>query len=106
MFAKKQRYSFKNGIPRKVFGTPYFVIRYEVNDNAMFQCAVVVGKKVDKKAVGRNKIKRIIVKNIKDLKLQNTGANLILYARNKITELTEEKIREELQKAFKTISII
>lgn len=106
MFAKKQRYSFKKGIPNKVFSTPYFVIRYEVKDDAMFQCAVVVGKKVDKKAVGRNRIKRIVVKNIKDLVSENAKANLILYARNKITELTEETIREELQKAFKTIKIL
>jgi ribonuclease P protein component len=106
MFAKKQRYSFKRGIPGKVFSTPYFVIRYEVKDDAMFQCAVVVGKKVDKKAVGRNKIKRIVVQNIKDLVPENTKSNLILYARNKINELTEEKIKEELQKAFKTIQII
>lgn len=106
MFAKKQRYSFKKGIPNKVFVTSYFVIRYEVKDDTVFQCAVVVGKKVDKKAVGRNRIKRIIVKNIKDLVLQNQKANLIFYARNKINELTEEQIRDELQKAFKTIKIL
>lgn len=106
MFAKKQRYSFKKGVPKKVFATPYFVIRYEVKDEAMFQCAVVVGKKVDTKAVSRNKIKRIIVKSIKDLVSIDSKADTILYARNKINELTEERIKEELQKAFKAIQII
>jgi len=105
MFAKKQRYSFKNGIPGKVFSTAYFVIRYEGKDDTLFQCAVVVGKKVDKKAVGRNKIKRIVVQNIKDLVSKDNKTNLILYARSKINELTKEQIKEELQKAFKTIKI-
>ncbi len=61
MFPKSYRYSFRKGLPKKTLSTTFFVIKYDNSQDDSMHCAVVVGKKVDKRAVVRNKIKRQIV---------------------------------------------
>lgn len=105
MFARSHRFSFKKGAPRNVYQTPFFVIRYDHKNEGSFECAVVVGKKVDKRAVVRNKIKRQMVVCIKELVPATTASRFVIYAKKSILETTIEAKKEELKKAFEIIKI-
>lgn len=106
MFAKSNRFSFRRGAPRKVYQTPYFVICYEKINEKQIKCAVVVGKKVDKRAVVRNKIKRQIIKNIKELVPMNNSHMIVIYAKKSVLEIDNELAKEILNNAFKILKII
>lgn len=106
MFAKSHRFSFKKGAPRRIYSTPLFVVRYEANAKNGLHCAVVVGKKVDKKAVGRNRIKRQLVMIIEGLVPKDTNIDIVIFAKKQIETVEKETIKEEFEKAFKQIEII
>lgn len=106
MFAKSHRFSFKKGAPRRIYSTPLFVVRYDDNEKNGLHAAVVVGKKVDKKAVGRNRIKRQLAMTIEGLIPKDTNVDIVLFAKKQIETVEKEKIREELLKVFKQIKII
>ena len=106
MFGKKNRYSFKRGVPKQIFATHFFVLRYQQPSQVGFTCAVVVGKKVDKRAVIRNKIKRKIVEEIQKLsKEQPINSEMVLFAKKDIIKLENAQISEELRKTFITTHI-
>ncbi len=46
----------------KIASSPYFVLKYVDNDEEISRWKVVVSKKVDKKAVERNRLKRVFTK--------------------------------------------
>ncbi len=75
MFEKEKRFSFKQGLPKKVISTPYFSLRFGDRKNDTGTNAVVVSKKVSKKAVVRNKVKRKVVAIMKS----KLGEKLELY---------------------------
>lgn len=105
MFAKSHRFSFKKGIPKRIYQTPMLVIRYDKNEQSRFECAVVVGKKVDKRAVVRNKIKRQLVSIIKEI-LGDEPYTIIVYAKKHIYDTSFETKRDELIQSFKAIKIL
>ena len=105
MFKRANRYSFKKSIPSKVFQTPYFAMRFD-NDSSVLSCAVVVGKKVDKSAVVRNRIKRMIVLQIQEFVPLETKARIVLFVRKQEKKKEKEVIKEELEKALKTTKIV
>lgn len=106
MFAKSNRFSFRRGAPRSVYSTPFFVIRYDKNYDKKLHCAVVVGKKVDKRAVIRNTIKRQLVVIIKELLSPNTEYDLAIFAKKQILTAQKDEQYEELKKAFEETKII
>lgn len=105
MLSRKNRYSFKKGLPKSFFATPYFVIRYEENKEGL-KCSVVVGKKVDKRAVIRNKIKRQIVVQIKDILPTSLPFSIVLYARKPVLSITTDTIKQELESVFTKLNIL
>lgn len=105
MFSKSHRFSFKKGVPKNYYQTPLFVIRYDKNTTGSFKCAVVVGKKVDKRAVVRNKIKRQTVEIIKELVAQDKNVAIVLYAKKPTLEAGLEQRKDILAKAFDIIGI-
>ncbi len=105
MFSKSHRFSFKKSVPKNYYQTPLFVIRYDKNTAESLRCAVVVGKKVDKRAVVRNKIKRQTVETIKKLVPVGTNAVIVIYAKKSILEADNEQRKDILEKAFDIIGI-
>lgn len=105
MFARAHRFSFKRGAPRNFYNTSLFILRYDRNVNSNLECAVVVGKKVDKKAVVRNRIKRQLVAQIKSLVPTTTPYRVVIIAKKPILEATNDKKYEELTKAFQSTKI-
>lgn len=105
MFEKKNRYSFRKGVPKLLFTSQFLVIRYQKHEDSVLRCSVVVGKKVDKRAVARNKIKRLFVSHIKELLDDTMPYELVIYARKGAGELTSEQVVEELKNAFNAMRI-
>lgn len=101
MLRRKNRYSFRKGVPKYIFATPFFVLRYQQSDTPIVSCAVVVGKKVDKRAVFRNKIRRQVIEEVKKL-LQDLDQKfeIVLYIKKDMSTLESQHMNEELKKAF------
>lgn len=106
MLPKSHRFSFKKGAPQRIYSTPLFVIRYDVSDGSGLHAAVVVGKKVDKRAVVRNKVKRSIVQAVKTLLPEEKNVNIVFFAKKQITDVQKENLYIELKNALNTIKII
>ncbi len=106
MFAQSHRFSFKKGVPRNFYQTRLFVIRYEKNAEGIFKCAVVVGKKVDKRAVIRNKVKRQLVEILREMIVIDTKLTIAVYAKKPILEAELDERKTELKKALTTIGIL
>lgn len=106
MLGKKNRYSFKKGVPRIVFASPFFVVRYQKSEEEKLFLGVVVGKKVDKRAVVRNRVKRQLVERIKNILSKDTPYEIVIYARKAILELDLTRQEQELRDAFQKIKII
>lgn len=98
MFKKSFRFSFRGGVPKKSIVTPFFIVRYDTSEENNTQIAVVVGKKVSKKAVERNKIKRQLVAQLKENLTDLNGKTLVLYARKPIIDASKEEIAVEIEK--------
>lgn len=103
MLAKEHRFSFKNGAPKGFFQTPFFVIRHDNNAKKDSELAVVVGKKVDKRATVRNRIKRSLVSEIKDFILGTEKLRIVVYAKKSVNEENLKTVKEDLLEAFKKL---
>lgn len=106
MLPKRHRFSFKKGAPNKLHSTRLFVIRYNKLNSSGLHAAVIVGKKVDKRATVRNKLKRRIVESIKELLPMSLNVDLVIFAKKPILEVSKEELLEEFKKAFYDIHII
>lgn len=107
MLRKKNRYSFRKGVPKNIFATPFFVLRYQESNMPMVSCAVVVGKKVDKRAVLRNRIRRQVVVEVKKLLLNlDQKFEIVIYVKKNMSTLESEQMNEELKKAFTSTHIL
>ncbi len=106
MLPRKHRFSFKRGVPRRIYSTPFFVIRYDGSDGYGLHVAVVVGKKVDKRAVFRNRYKRQIVEATKTLLRKEQNINVVIFAKKQIVQVQREDLYEELKKAFQNIHLL
>lgn len=103
MFPKKNRYSFKGGLPKKIISFPSFSVRYGRNDLGRLQVAVVVSKKVDNRATVRNKIKRRILDSIqKNISLAEPFS-LVFYVKKRA--LNSEDLEKETESVFNKITI-
>ena len=104
MLDRSHRFSFKKGAPRRMFATPLFVIRYD-NNNDKLHCSVVVGKKVDKRAVVRNRIKRQTNEILRETLSQDLKYDLVFFIKKQINESNKENIKGTIEQALKEINI-
>lgn len=96
MFEKEKRFSFRQGLPKKVISTPYFTLRFGSKKSETGTNAVVVSKKVSKKAVIRNKIKRKFLSVLKEnLGEKQELYDIVIYVRP-MPENLDEKVYEDL----------
>ncbi len=99
MFKREHRFSFRKGIPNKAIHSKSFVLRYGENDEFL-KVAVVVGKKVDKRAVRRNSVKRGIVRILESLLDTNAKNTILVFAKKQIAETDNESLRQELKQTL------
>lgn len=105
MFAKSHRFSFLSPYPRYTFSTEYFTLRYQRNEDS-YKVAVIVGKKVSKKAVIRNRLKRRLREILKNYLSDDIQFSLVLYLKKPIDTATNQEIHNSLEQAFSKIGII
>lgn len=91
---------------RRAFHSPTLTMRWARTKNAHSRFAVVVGNKVSKKAVVRNKIKRrvreVIQKNIPGVR---GGVDAAVVARAEAATATFKKLKEDLTALFRKANL-
>jgi ribonuclease P protein component len=85
MFPKEHRFSFKNKLPTNKFNSPSFTVRYGENDGGL-KIAVVVPKRVDKRATVRNRIKRKVLGAVRKFVKEDLGLTLVFYLKKNSPE--------------------
>lgn len=104
MFEKEKRFSFKQGLPRKVISTPYFTLRFGSKKSETGTNAVVVSKKVSKKAVIRNKFKRRFLSILKEnLNKRHEEYDIVIYVRPMPEDLDENVYKKVLIESLEKI---
>lgn len=82
----------------------FFLIKIAQNKTESKRFAVIVSKKIDKRAVIRNKIKRQIRRCIeKNEKNVSMGKDILIIVRPNIKDRKIEEICESIEKVFKKI---
>ncbi|OGH15880.1 MAG: hypothetical protein A3C30_03570 [Candidatus Levybacteria bacterium RIFCSPHIGHO2_02_FULL_40_18] len=98
MLPKEHRFSFKKGLPNKAKSFPSFTLRYGKNREGGLKTAVVVSKKVHKKAVIRNKIKRKLLRMLSDKIDKSRAVNLVFYIKRRALDIAnlEDEVEQVL----------
>lgn len=108
MLDKKHRLpKFINFVSAGALSCRQFLIRVKNNNLNVSRFAVVVSKKIDKRAVGRNKIKRQVRNCIEKL-LPNIkeGKDVLIIARADVREKTEEEILLIIKESFEKAKLL
>lgn len=108
MFKKENRLvkglRFNSSRPISV---PGLIIRERKNDLLLNRFGVVVSKKIDKRAVGRNRVKRMLRDILLDLnKNMVTGHDILVVARVEIKNKTKEENYSAIEAVMKTLGFI
>lgn len=104
MLKKNLRFSFRKGAPKNKLINPLFVLRYQKSSTPTF--GVVVSKIVSKKAVIRNRTKRMFLIVLQDLLIQQgLHYDLVFFLRRPYTEYSKSVIISELQEIAKKLKL-
>lgn len=96
MFKRNLRFTFKTGVPKAKRVTPLYILRFQQSDEPKY--AVVTGKVVSKKAVERNKVKRMFLDTLKEvLAKQKNDFTLVFFLRAPFHEYKKSGIISELE---------
>jgi|SRR3989344_4035799 len=99
MLQRKYRLHAKDTIATtQVLSSPLFLLRIGKNQYEYNRIGVVVSKKVDTRAVIRNKVKRLILLCLERLQETKKGYDMLFILRKPITEKTQEEIYEIIKK--------
>jgi ribonuclease P protein component len=89
------------------FDTSLFKIKVFSNGGDALKFAFVVSKKIDKRAVVRNKTKRVLRNAAKSiLKKTKNGENIIIFAKTAISFSQEEEAQKLLEQVFKKAELL
>ncbi len=98
------RFVYKNG---KTVRGPIIAVRFLYNARRQhYRAAVVVSKKVDKSAVGRNRIRRRIYEVIRNLAIQDPYDIVVTVFHDQVAQITHEELQIMLTAQFKQAGII
>jgi ribonuclease P protein component len=78
-------------------------ILYIKNNKLYGRMGLIVGKRVAKKAVSRNKIKRVIRESFRSCKKKLAGIDMIVIARKQCDKLSKQKLREGIDKLWEKL---
>jgi len=107
MLAKKfhlriQDQKIRQGEKLKVWkSNQYFVVKISSNNLSYSRFGIIISKSINRKAVRRNQIKRIIFDFIRLNKLYGVaGKDILIICRPVLDQLIKTKIQQELSKIF------
>lgn len=87
--------------------TDLFSVKYATNDLTVSRFAFVIRKTVDKRAVIRNRIRRVFRSCIEELTGEITpGFDMLFFPEKGIMEVTRDTVLGELRKTLERSSII
>lgn len=88
-----------NDTSSKVFAGEFLLLARKRDDDQT-RLGLIVAKKTDKRAVGRNRIKRLVRDSFRHHKIPLSGLDIIFLARQGIKELDNPTLHERLDKAW------
>lgn len=103
MFKRQNRLPSKAGFSdSKTFPTITFVLKIKENGLTLNRFGIIVSKKIDKRAVGRNKTKRMFRKILEDLNKElTTGHDMLFIVRAGIINKNEDQVGFEINRVLK-----
>lgn len=87
----------------KSFHTPFFRVMLNPNGLPYSRFGFVVSKKIDKRAVVRNRIKRVLRSAVRDFLENGQGMDVIFIAKQQIIEAGSEIIEKEVYESLKQV---
>lgn len=112
MLSRKFRLSLKKDFDqilksKSKFYSYNFVLRFKKTQNPLSRFAVVASKKVSKKAVIRNRIKRRIVEIIRlNMSKICNGYDIMFFVKSDVSKIEHQKLQEEILLLFKKARIL
>ncbi|TYL49327.1 ribonuclease P protein component [Marinomonas sp. IMCC 4694] len=88
-----------NDTSSKVFAGEFLLLARKRDDNQT-RLGLIVSKKTDKRAVGRNRIKRLVRNSFRHHKTPLSGLDIVFLARQGIKELENVDLHNRLDKAW------
>lgn len=88
-----------NGTSSKVFAGEFLLLARKRDDDQT-RLGLIVSKKTDKRAVGRNRIKRLVRDSFRHNKIPLSGLDIVFLARHGIKELENADLHNRLDKAW------
>ncbi|MCV2402028.1 ribonuclease P protein component [Marinomonas sp. C2222] len=88
-----------NGTSSKVFAGEFLLLTRKRDDNQT-RLGLIVSKKTDKHAVGRNRIKRVVRDSFRHHKVLLSGLDIVFLARNGIKDIDNANLHRRLDKAW------
>lgn len=92
-----------NDTSAKAFAGEFLLLAHKRNDDQV-RLGLIVSKKTDKTAVGRNRIKRLVRESFRHHKTPLVGLDIVFLARNGIKELDNKTLSERLEKAWQQLA--
>lgn len=88
----------------KRFSTPGFTFYLRANDHLVARLGVVVAKRNQKKAVARNRTKRLTRESFRLNQQRLAGFDIVVVARRGIDSLSSVALRQDLARAWDRIT--
>lgn len=103
MFKKENKLPVRGKLKTiKVISSPLFSIRVAENTLQIARFSITVPKTVDKRAVYRNKIKRLVAEEVKKLLPDiKKGHDFLLFIKKEILKINSQEIGKELSGRLK-----
>ncbi|MCB5162493.1 ribonuclease P protein component [Marinomonas algarum] len=92
-----------NGTSSKVFAGEFLLLARKRDDDQA-RLGLIVSKKTDKRAVGRNRIKRLVRDSFRHHKTPLSGLDIVFLARQGIKELDNADLHRRLDKAWRQLA--
>lgn len=101
MFKRQNRLPGGRFYSSSFFSTPLFSLKVKDNRLDINRFGIVVSKKIDKRAVGRNKIKRMLREILVGLNSEITsGLDMLIIVKTDIINKTSEQCSFEIRKVL------
>ena len=91
----------------KTISTFFFTLRFWENGESLSKFAFIISKKIDKRAVTRNKIKRSITRVLEELLSEiKPGYSFIFIPKREILEKSQTELEDSIKEAFKNNNLL
>lgn len=91
----------------KTISTFFFTLRFWENGESLSKFAFIISKKINKKAVIRNKIKRSLARVLKEILTEiKPGYSFVFIVKKEILEKSQKEIEKNLKETFKINNLL